>query len=129
VAGGGLRGRLADQRRIEMIAAIASPLDQLDRAVEPRAFLVAGDEQRQRAAWFPGAEKNERSGDEAGDAALHVDGSPPIERAAVDDAFEGWMQPACLVTGRHHVGMTGEDEVRLAGAYRCEEILDIRRAG
>src|SRR6266566_4055801 len=46
---GGAR-RLADEGMIEHDAALGRPAQQLDRAVDRHAFLIAGDEQRNRAA-------------------------------------------------------------------------------
>ena len=67
-------------------------------------------------------------GDEAGNAALHVDGAAAIHLAVGDLGGEGRMRPGGFVAGRHHVGVAGEHQMRaVAGAPRIE-VLDVRRA-
>ena len=56
----------------------------------------------------------ERCGGEAGDGALHVGRAPSVERAVLDDPGEGRIGPQALIAGWHHVGMSGEAEMRRA---------------
>ena len=57
------------------------------------AFLVAGDEQADRAFEFRALARHiiERRGGESGDRPLHVGGAPPIEHAVLDLGAEGRM--------------------------------------
>ena len=61
----------------------------------------------------------ERGGDEAGDAALHVDRAAAVEHAVGDVAGKRRVRPFRLVAGRHHVGMPGEHEMRRAVPMRA----------
>ncbi len=106
-------GRLADQRGIPALALAGRPFEQLRRAVDGGSLLVAGDQQRDRALRPPMAP--DMAGDrrdEAGDAALHVDGAAAVHLAIVDVGGEGRVAPGRLVAGRHHVGVAGEHQVR-----------------
>ena len=79
-------------------------------------FLVAGDEQRDRAALGPAAIGREiigRRGHKAGNAAFHVDRAAAVEHVALDLAAERRMLPRLLVARRHHVGMAGKHQIGL----------------
>ena len=64
----------------------------------------------------------ERGGDEAGDAAFHVDGAAAVKHVARDLAGERRMAPGRLVARRHHVGVAGEHQIGLRGADAGIEI-------
>ena len=113
--------RLAENAVVESLAALGRPLQQLDRAVDGDAFLVAGDQERDRALLrlaAVGGEMIERGGERAGDAALHVDRAAAKEFAVGDLAGEGRMRPGRLVARRHHIGVAGEHQMR-RGRCRC----------
>ena len=67
-----------------------------------------------------GGEVAGSGGDEGGDATLHVDGAAAVERAVGDLRAERRMGPARFVTDRHHIRMTGKDEMPPAVADRGE---------
>jgi hypothetical protein len=71
------------------------PIQQLDRAVDRRAFLVAGDQEGdrsgRRAVFFDMAR---HGGDETGDPALHVDRTAPVHHAASISAENGGCDQA-----------------------------------
>src|SRR3954453_9635705 len=73
-------GGLAEHAMVEFLAARGGPLQQLDGAVDGYVFLVAGDQERDRAFAVlarlaaMGGEMVEHRRDAAGNAALHVDG-------------------------------------------------------
>ena len=124
--------RLAEDAVIEGLAALGRPLQQLDRAVNRDAFLVAGDQKRERAVFrlaAVGAEIIESGRDEAGDAALHVDRAAAVNLVVRDLAAKGRMLPGRLVARRHDVGMTGEHQIGLFAADARIEVFDRRRAG
>ena len=77
-------GRLAHQAMIEALALLRHPFEHLARAVDGGAFLIAGDEEADRAVDLPPARLDviERRSDEAGDRPLHVGGASSIEHAA-----------------------------------------------
>ena len=116
---------------VELLAARGRPLQQLDGAVDRDAFLVAGDQERDRAFRLAavGREVVERRGDLAGDRAFHVDRAAAVEHAFVDLARERRMAPARLVARRHHVGMAGEHQMRRGGADARVEIFHRIGAG
>src|SRR3546814_16988395 len=76
------------------------------------AFLVAGDQQRDRPMRTPASQVLADGGDEGGNGALHVDGTAAVKRAVTDLAGEGVDAPGGGIADRHHVGMTGVAEVR-----------------
>src|SRR5674476_1017514 len=67
--------RLAQNAVVKFFAALGRPLQELGRAVDRDAFLVAGDQERERAFRLAVmvAEIIEHGGQRAGDAALHID--------------------------------------------------------
>ncbi len=100
-------------------------------AVDRDALLVAGDQERDRALRLAagGGEMVEHRGKPAGDRALHVDGAAAVQHAVSDVGAERRVLPVRLVARRHHVGVAGEHEMRLAGADAGVEVLDIVGAG
>jgi hypothetical protein len=128
-------GGLAQHAMVEFFAARRRPLQKLDGAVDGDVFLVAGDQERDRAlaviarlAAMRG-EMREHGRDAAGDAALHVDRTAAVEKAAPDLAGKRAMAPGGLVARRHHVGMAGEGDVRRLVTDTGVEIVDIGGAG
>ena len=123
--------RLAEDAVVEVFAALGRPFEQLHRAVDRDAFLVAGDQERDRALRLAavGREIIEAAAIAQATRALHVDRAAAIERVADDLAGERRMRPFRFVARRHHVGVAGEDEVRARGADAGVEILDRRGAG
>src|SRR5439155_10633473 len=119
-------GRLAQEAMVEFFAALGRPLQQLHGAVDRDAFLIAGDEERDRACRLPaaGAEVIEARRHRASDGALHVDGAAAVERAVENLAGEGRMRPAGSVARGDHIGVAGEHEVRGAAADAGIEIVD-----
>src|SRR5664279_5297729 len=88
---------LAEHAVVEFLAARRYPLQQFYGAVDGDVFLVAGDQERDRAvavfarlAAVIGKILQHR-GDAAGDAALHVDGAAAKEIAVLDVARERAM--------------------------------------
>jgi hypothetical protein len=119
-------GRLADNAVIQGFAACRETLDDLDRAVGRRAFLVGGDQPGDRAGMLGVL------GDEAfdcrqkcGDGAFHVGGAATVEQAV---AF-GWLEwlggPIFQGAGRHDVGMPGETDQGATLAAARPEVGDI----
>ena len=58
-------GRLTEEAVIEAFAPLERPLDQLDRAVNRRAFLVAGHKEADRAGGEPAAMKRRAAATDA----------------------------------------------------------------
>src|ERR1043166_863600 len=75
--------RLAQHAMIEFFAARRRPLQQLYGAVDGVAFLIPGDQERDRALRRAaiGSEIVERGSYAAGNAALHVDRAAAVERS------------------------------------------------
>src|SRR5262249_47446924 len=92
-------GRLTEDAMVESLAALGRPSEKLHAAVDGYASLVAGDEERERTFGCAagGAQMIERGGQEAGDAALHVDGAAAIEHAIDDVAGERAVAPRRFV--------------------------------
>ncbi len=78
--------RLAQNAVVEFFAALRRPFQELGRAIDRDAFLVAGDQERDRALGLAAvmAEMVEHRGERAGNAAFHVDGAA-AEKLAVRD--------------------------------------------
>ena len=96
-----LVARLAQNAVVEFLAALGRPLQQLGRAVDRDAFLVAGDQERDRALWLAVmvAEMIEHGGQRAGDAALHVDRAAAVKLAVGHLAGERRMRPGLSSPG------------------------------
>ena len=117
---------------VEFFAALRRPAQQLDGAVDGDALLVAGDEERQRAALRLAAVRGqmiERRRDEAGDAAFHVDGAAAVDLLARHLAGKRRMAPGCFIARRHHVGVAGKHEIGPFAADPGVKVLDRRGAG
>ena len=96
---------------VEAFAPGERPVEELDRAVDRRAFLVAGDEEADRALKRPPGDEPQGGGDRGGDAALHVAGAAAPELAVGDLGGERIEPPSRGVAGRDDVGVAGEHEI------------------
>src|SRR5256886_14244041 len=101
-----IRG-LAEHAMVEFLAARRRPLQQLDRAGDGNVFLVARDQERDRAfavlarlAAMAG-EMTEHRSHAAGNAALHGDRAAATEKTVLHLARERAMAPCALVSRRH----------------------------
>ncbi len=122
--------RLADDAMIELFAARPRPVEQLHRAVDRRAFLVAGDEKGERALRRAAPlDIGQRRGDEGGDGAFHVRGAAAVDSSVRDFRRERIEAPARDIARGHDVGVASEGEMRMAGSDRREEIVHIGRRG
>ena len=118
-------GRLADDAPVENVALGRRPAQQLDRAVDRRALLVAGDEHADRALRPSMAlEKARGRGGEAGDLALHVEGTSAEEPAVADHRAERVVRPGVQVARWHDVGMAGKGQMGCRIAEPGEQIVD-----
>src|SRR5450432_1795607 len=96
-------GGLAQYAVVEGLAARRRPLQELDGAVDGDAFLIAGDEKRDRAFAVGsrlaamGRQMRKHGRDAAGDAALHVDRAAPIEEAVLDLAGKRAVAPGGFI--------------------------------
>src|SRR5215470_10965509 len=116
---------------IEFLAARRRPLQKLDGAVDRYAFLVAGDQERDRAFAILSrlaamiGEILQHGRNAAGDAALHVDRATAIEKAVLHLAGKRPHAPDAFVAWGHHIGMTGEGDVRRMVSDARIEIVDV----
>src|SRR5690606_36493165 len=106
------------------------PFEELDGSVYRRAFLVARDEEGDRAARRAVAlQILKRCGERRRQSALHVDGAAAPEHPVGGLARERIETPTFRVARRHHVRMTGEHEAwPLAARHASVEIVDVGRA-
>src|SRR6202034_1523800 len=105
--------RFAENAMVKLFAARGRPLQQLGRAVDRDAFLVPGNQERDRSTLWPaviGGEVVERRRDKSGDAALHIGGAASIKFFAGNFAGKRRVTPRRLVARRHDVGMGGGSE-------------------
>src|SRR5664280_863727 len=105
------RGRLADDAVVERRPLRDEPVADTCRAIDRRAFLVAGDEKADAAAVI-GRRPDELFGgdDHRRDRALHVGGAAAVELAITLGRHEGIAGPGRERAGRNDVGVAGEDE-------------------
>ena len=98
--------------------ALAQHFDHAARAVHGRAFLIAGDQERDACRDASGYRPDEllAGGQHGGEAALHVGGAPAVQQAVANDRHEGIAAPFIQRPRRHHVGVAGEAEDRTAAA-------------
>ena len=87
-------GRLADQAEVRDLAVLLHPRQDAHGAVGGDAFLVAGDQQADRAARRAGFEVLRGRGDERGDGALHVAGAAAVQDAVAHFRGERVAAPA-----------------------------------
>ena len=121
--------RLADDAMIEALAFFISPAQQLFRAIDGRAFLVAGDKETDRAlVRSVPRDISAGGGGKGGDAPLHVGGAAPPDRAIGQLGRERIEPPFRRVAHRHDIGMAGKDEKGRTRADARIEIVDVRRA-
>ena len=114
---------------VKGLAALGRPFDELHRSIHRDAFLVSGDQERDRS-FRPAsacAEVIEDGGKRAGDRPFHIDGAAAIERAVGDFAGKGRMGPLRLLARRHYVDVSGESEMWACGADAGIQIFDRRR--
>src|SRR3546814_2544094 len=76
---------LADKAKVRCDIPFGHAVDESQRAVDRRAFFIAGNDTADRAGQFGCAGEG---GDEAGDAALHVDRAAAVEQRAFLRGFE-----------------------------------------
>ncbi len=92
------------------------------RAVDRLAFLVAGDDQADRAGQGVCAR---HCSDEGRDRAFHVDRAAPVEQVAMAGGREGVARPA--LARRHDIDMAGKGEVPARpGRLHRQQVLDRR---
>ena len=119
---------LAHQAVVRHMAVVAHPLQHLDRAVDGRTFLVAGDEEGDGTLELAGrSDEVDGRGREGGDGTLHVRGAAPVDEAIGDVGGKGRMRPGIHVALGHDVGMPREAQMRRARAEAGKEVLHIRR--
>ncbi len=110
-------GRLADDAPVDLLVACFEHLHHLARAVDRWAFLVAGEQESERARVVRMLRDESLGGrHHRGEAALHVGGTARIQHAIDDDGFEGVGAPVFARTGRHDVRVTGKAQHRAAVA-------------
>ena len=121
-------GRLADDAMVETLAFHQRPFEELDGAVDRRAFLVAGDEEADRAGERLLGDEAQGGGCRRGEAALHVASAAAPELTVGDFGRERIEPPACRVAGRDDVGMAGEGEIGLSPPEPRIEVGDVGRS-
>ena len=103
------RSRLADQAQIGHRTACPHVVDQRQGAVFRRAFLVAGDDEADRA----GRLRNfGDSGDHRRNRPLHIDRAAPVQQRAAPLGEEGPRSPA--LAGRDDIDVAGKGEMAAA---------------
>ena len=117
-------GRFADDAEVGDLTVGLHPLQHAHGAVDRHAFLVAGDQQADRAARRAVTKVLRRRGDERRDAALHVTGAAAVQDAVAHLAGERTGLPV-RGANRHDVGVTGKADVRRAGADAGEQVVDL----
>jgi hypothetical protein len=118
-------GRLAGDAGVQLVPVLREPAQHLDGAVDRRPFLVAGDQEADRAVERAGREPPLGGRDEAGDRALHVGGAAAPDHAVAQRAGERAGAPGLLGASRHHVGMAGKAQVRCGIADPRIEVVDV----
>ena len=109
---------LTDQDHVGANLALVEPVNDPRRAPGRIAFLVAGDEQRQRAG---GVAEARQRGDIGRDGALHVVGAAADQQPVLDPRLE-WVAGPAFARG-HDVEVAGEAEMRRTLAPNRDHIL------
>ena len=121
-------GRFADDRCVPALALFGRPLEQFVGTVDRGTFLVPCNQQGDRAGRLPVLfHIGFRRRDEAGNAALHVDGTAAIHHAVLHLGGEGRQRPGGFIACRHNIRVSGKHQMRAVAAKAGIEIVDIRR--
>ena len=104
-------GRLADDAVVELPALRGEPVAERHGAVERRAFLVARDQEGDRAGRIgPGGDELLDRDHHRGERALHVGSAAAVQHAVAVRRHERVAGPLVERAGRHDVGVAGERE-------------------
>ncbi len=124
VANGLLARRLADDAPVDPLFSGGEGLDHTLRAVDGRSFLIARDQESDRALVL-GMGGNELLGSRhhGGQAALHVRGAAAEQKPVPDGGLKRIRAPLFERARWDHVGVPSETEHRSAGAVRRPEVL------
>ncbi len=116
---------------VEFFAVLGRPFQKFWCAIDRDAFLVTGNQKRDRAFWLAAmmVEMVEDGRNRAGDAALHVDRSAAVQLAVRHLAGKWRMLPRFLVAWRDHVGVARKHKIRLRGTNAGVQVLDVLCAG
>ena len=105
-------------QKSKRFAACLQGFDDGDGAVGGIAFLVRGEQEGERAGMLRvGGDEGLGRGQHRCQRGFHVGRAAPVEHAVTDFRGEGRRGPQVQRSGRHHVGVAGEDEQR-PGACR-----------
>ena len=117
--------RLADDAVLKRLAAARQRLHDLQRAVVGRAFLVARDQQADRAR-DPRIAFDERSTgiDHRGETAFHVGRAAADQLVALHGRRERIDVPLLARSARHDVRVAREDERGRRAAAPCPKVVD-----
>ena len=106
-------GWFTDQAVIQALSGLGNGLEQFLRAVDRRAFFIAGDQKSDgafRMATF--GQITRHTGDHRGERALHVRSSAPPEDTFLQCGIKRGVGPAVFRARGNHIGMTGKAEDR-----------------
>lgn len=118
-------GRLAGDTGVEALAAGRQGLQHLFSTVDRGPFLVSGDQKTDRSLRSPlGRQIVGNRGHESGDRPFHIGRAAPVQDAVGNLACERIPSPGRAVADRHHVGVAGENEVRLFASQTGVQIVD-----
>ena len=105
---------LAEHAMVEFLAALRRPFQQLDGAVDRDAFLVAGDQERDRALWACRRWRRDGRARRRRCRRWRPSCRPRRGRTARRPSSRRRTRRASsgFVAGRHHVGVAGEHQMR-----------------
>ena len=118
-------GGLADDAVVDDLALGLEGLDHHLGAVGRHAFLVAGDQEGERALHLAGGDGLGGRRGEGGHRALHVDRAAADQHAVDDLGGEGLAAPRRAIAHRDHVGVAGEAEIRPGRPVAGVKVLDL----
>ena len=116
---------LADHAPVDLLAARFERFHHAPRAVDRRAFLVARQQERERAAVIGmRGDKALAGGHHRRESTLHVGGAAAVQDAVAHDRVERIGLPFFARAGRHDVGVTGEAQHGSGSAMPRPDVLD-----
>ena len=122
-------GRFADHAIIDNLALILKPAQHFARAVNARAFFIAGNQQRNRAFWCAlRVQMGGNRGDKSGNRALHIGRAAPPKALLANFTGKRVDLPIGFRAHRHHIGVTGKANMRAFMAKARIKIIDPLRA-
>ncbi|MNV33779.1 hypothetical protein D3C71_1251600 [compost metagenome] len=122
-------GRLTGDAPVDGLAAFAEDAGHATHTVDGIAFLVTGQQHRQRAGMIRmGGHELFGRHHEGSHTAFHIGRATPVQHAITDLRIERITGPGRDRAGRHHIGMPEQHQHRRALPVCGPQVVDLAQA-